>query len=88
MRAFIIVGIILLIVLTLGFTAGGSSTSQPVNSIPNLLIEKALPAGVNPAVITGSEQSTETNSIFSWSTIISLSVAVIGIVAFRRNTYY
>jgi hypothetical protein len=87
MKKIFIMSIVVAAILFFSFTAGGFEASQSTSSMPKLAIEKALPSGLKPNVPTRGEQSAQDNSIFSWTTMISLSVAVMGIVAFRRNTY-
>jgi hypothetical protein len=87
MKKILITSIVVAAILFFSFTAGGFEASQSTSSMPKLAIEKALPSGLNPNVLTIGEQSAQGKSIFSWSTIIYLSVAVMGIVSFRRNIY-
>ena len=77
----------ILVLLSFGFNAGGLWDSKTPGPVPKLKIEKAVPAKVAPDALTNNEKAVQDNSIFSWPTIITLSVAVIGIVTFRRNTY-
>ena len=81
------ISIILAVVLAFGYIASESRFFQVSDSVPKLTIQEAVPAGVSPKAITDNQDAVRDSSIFSWSTIVTLSVAVIGIVAFRRNTY-
>lgn len=75
----IIIGAIFAIFLTCGFAVAGFWKHQSADSIPFL---------VNPDIIAIGETPSQDSSIYSSSRIISLSLVVIGIVAFRRNTQY
>jgi hypothetical protein len=90
MKTIFAIGIIITTILTLGFTASESSKYQAPDSTARLTVEvqNALPSEANTATIPQNGQHAQDgNSIFSWWTMVSLSMAVVGIVAFRRNTY-
>lgn len=82
----ITIAIIVTICLAMGFAAGEFEKYKSTGPAPNLTIEKAFTLDVNPDAIKLGEKSVQDNSIFSWSTILLLSAAVIGIIVFRRNT--
>jgi hypothetical protein len=83
-----IIGMVAVIVLTIHFAAGGLIGFQGKKSPQILTIEKVMPPPVAiQGTINPGEQLNGGKSIFSKATIISLIVAVMGIVAFRRNTF-
>ena len=82
-----LIGMVIIIVLTIHFAAGGLVGSQSKKSAQGIAIEKIAASGNLQDTIKASEQISPARSIYSKSTIISLIVAVMGIVAFRRNTY-
>lgn len=75
------------IILLIHLTAGGLVGFQSPGSAQNLDIEKIIPSEIIQNTLASGEQFEQNRSIFSTTTIISLIVAVMGIVAFRRNTY-
>ena len=90
MKTIFAIATFITIVLTLGYTSSESSKYQATDATTKLTaqIQKALPTDGNPAALPQVEQyAQDGNSIFSWGTFVSLSLAIIGIVAFRRNTY-
>ena len=66
---------------------GGLGQNQPASSMATLSIEKALTTDANSNTVALSGKSTQDDGIFSWYTIISLGLGVIGIAIFRRNTF-
>ena len=87
MKTRYLIGIFVVIIITMHFVAAGMAGSQSQVVTENLVIEKAIPAQALQNTLTSGDQFEQDGSIFSKSTIIYLLVAVIGIVAFRRNTY-
>jgi hypothetical protein len=88
MKTRYLIGIFLfIIVITMHFVAAGMAGSQSQLVTENLVIKKAIPSQALQNTLTSGDQLEPDGSIFSRSTIIYLIVAVIGIVAFRRNTY-
>lgn len=87
MKTRYIVGIFVVMLLTMYFVAAGTAGSKSQMVTENIVIEKANPTQTLKNTLTSGDQFEQDGSIFSKSTIIYLLVAVIGIVAFRRNTY-
>jgi hypothetical protein len=95
MKPFSVIVIIIAITLTVGFSSGGLAKSQTIDKLCILTVTGTIPSGtdaqtatqVNTQVALEQKQVAMDNSIFSWPNIILLGVAVIGIVAFRRNSY-
>jgi hypothetical protein len=86
MKRFSIIGIFVVVVITFGFTSGGTTKYRAIDTMTVPTIAKTLPSGADTHSAAQHEQAIQGNSIFSWSTVTLLSIAVIGIVAFRRNT--
>lgn len=80
-------GIIIVALLALHIAAGGLAGSQSQESEQNIIIQKTISSLEMQTSLAPVVQSEEGRSIFSKTTIISLLMAVMGIVAFRRNTY-
>ena len=83
----IIVGIAMAVCLTIGITICGSGEFSSSGSMAGVTVEKAFAAQIAPDAPVLFKQSAQDGSIFSWTTILYLTSVVIGIVAFRRNTY-
>jgi predicted small secreted protein len=86
-KTIIIIGIAMAVCFTMGFTMSGFGKDQSSGSMQGMTVEKAFASEAISNPIAIGEELAQGNSIFSWSTILYLSTAVIGIVAFRRNTY-
>jgi hypothetical protein len=84
----IVIGIIAVIFLAYGLATGGFWEAFPFGSIPDATIEKVLASEEDPGTAVRDENPAKDDSIFAWPTIISLNLAIIGIIAFRRNTYH
>ena len=80
-------GIATIIVLMIHFTASGLVGFDGNGTGQTQLIKNTLPADTIQKTVNFGEQHSQDRSIFSKVTIISLILAVIGIIAFRRNTY-
>lgn len=87
MKARHLISILFIIIISMHFVATGLAGSQSQEVTENFIIEKAVPSIAFQNTLKSDDHREETRSIFSRTTIISLIVAVIGIVAFRRNTY-
>ena len=83
----IMVGIAMAACLTIGFAICGSGDFFSSDSIAGVTVEKAIVAQSAPDAPVLSKQPAQDGSIYSWTTILYLTSVVIGIVAFRRNTY-
>ncbi len=84
----LIVGSIIVLFFAYGLAAGEFKEAPPSSSTIEIAsIEKTHTTEDDPATVTRYENPAQGNSIFSWSTIISLNLVIIGIIAFRRNTY-
>ena len=81
------IGIVVIIILSMYFVAAGMAGSQSQVDTKNPIIEKAISSKAIQHSLKSDDQFEPDRSIFSKTTMISLIVAVIGIVAFRRNTY-
>jgi hypothetical protein len=81
------IGMVFVVTLSIHLVADGLAGSQRQEFAQNILIEKSIPPGAIPAPLDSPQQPVKDRTIFSKTTIISLFVAVIGIVAFRRNSY-
>ncbi len=66
-------------------TTDGFGKHQHISLIPEPTIEKALASEADADTITLGVKSALDDSIFSWPTIIILSLGVISITVFRRN---
>jgi len=80
-------GVLIVVVLMVHFSAGGLIGFQSKVPTKNLTIEKVISPQAIQNTLTPGEQFNQNKSIFSKTTIITLVVAVMGIVAFRRNHY-
>jgi hypothetical protein len=83
----IIIGIAMAACFAIGFSTGGLGTYPSFDLMPRMTVEKAFASESIPNSMALDNQSAQDASIFSWTTIFYLSVAVIGNVAFRRNTF-
>ena len=81
----VIIGISTVLCLTMGFAICGSGKYLSTGSMPGMTVEKAFASEVNPGPPTSGEKYTPDKDLFSWQTFFYFSVAVFGIVAFRRN---
>ena len=87
MHHWIYVFVVTLVMIT---ATGGLVGLKSEGSAQNLTVENEIPSVATPDALNTVEQYNQDDqgrSIFSKTTIISLLVAVMGIVAFRRNTY-
>ena len=87
MKTIRIIKTIIVIAIALFFVGNGIIGFQSVGHAQKLTIEKAIPASVMQYTLEPVHQFQQNKSIFSTTTLISLIVAIIGIVAFRRKTY-
>lgn len=76
----------IIITLMIHFTASGLVGFNGNATTQTHLITSTLSADTIHKTVISGEQHFEDESIFSKATIISLVLAVIGLVAFRRNT--
>ena len=88
MKTLYLIGLVVAVVLAVGFLSGGMATSQTLETSNGLNATKTMPSNGEVQATIKPNQVIPDDSIFSWPIIVSLGVAVIGIVAFRRNTYY
>jgi hypothetical protein len=86
MKIYHIIGMAVVLMLSIHFVTVGSAGSHQQEFTQNIIIEKTVPSGAKPASRNPSHIIDEDKTIFSKTTIISLIVAVIGIVAFRMNS--
>ena len=82
-----VIGIVVIIIITTHFVAAGLAGSQSQVAEQNHIIEKVISSDEIQNTLGSEDQFEQDKSIFSKTNILSLIVAVIGIVAFRRNTY-
>lgn len=87
MKIRYLIGIAVIIILTIHLVAAGLAGSQSQAVTENSVIEKAIPSQAVQHSLKTDDQHKQDRSIFSKTTFFSLVVALIGIVAFRRNTY-
>ena len=80
-------GIMIIFTITVYFVAAGFAGSQSQVVADKSIIEKSIPSLAIQQTFKSGDEFERDRSIFSKTTLISLLVAVIGIVAFRRNTY-
>lgn len=73
--------------LILGFIIVDFGDSPSTGSMPDQTMETTYAPEVNSNTFSLSVGSDQGDSIFSSSSIMSLFLVVIGIVAFRRNSY-
>jgi hypothetical protein len=83
----VFIGIAAAICITMGFTVCGSGNSPSSGYIPGMVVERIFSSENTPETPALQKQPARDGSIFSWTTILSLSMGVIGVVAIRRNTY-
>jgi hypothetical protein len=83
----IIMGTIAAIVLTIGFTMVDFLENPSTGSMPNLTIEKTYTQEANSNTTMLGVDADHGDSIFSSSSFLSLCLVVLGIVAFRQNSY-
>jgi hypothetical protein len=89
MKTFSLIGLTIVIILSVGISSGGLATSQTLDTSNNILnVTKAVTQTGEAQAPLQQNQAIPDDPIFSWPIVISLGVAVIGIVAFRRNTYF
>ena len=77
---------IVVIALAIYFAGSGLIGFRSVGHAQKLTIEKAIPSDVMQYSLEPANHLRHDRSIYSAATIISLVVAIIGIVAFRRKT--
>lgn len=82
-----IIGTMAAIVLTIGFTMVDFWENPSTGSIPNLTIEKTYAPEANSNTTALGVDADHGDSIFSPSSFLSLCLVVLGIVAFRQNSY-
>lgn len=82
-----LLGTFVILIITIYFVAAGIAGAQNQVSAENITIDKAIPSISIQQTLNPGDQFEQDRSIFSKTTLISLLVAVIGIVAFRRNNY-
>jgi hypothetical protein len=80
------IGMAIVITLMIHFTAGGLVGFDGKATTQTHLINNTISADAIHKTVISGEPHIEDKSIFSKATIISLVLAVIGLVAFRRNT--
>jgi hypothetical protein len=78
---------IVIISFTVLFVIVGLAGSQSQTDTENIIIEKVIPSKAIEHSLKSGDQFKPDKSIYSKNTIISLIVAIFGIIAFRRNTY-
>jgi hypothetical protein len=81
-----IIRMAIIIAVTIHFTASGLVGFNGNGTVRTHMIENTLTADTIHNTVNPGEQHIEDKSIFSKATFISLILAVIGLVAFRRNT--
>lgn len=81
------ISVTIFIVFMLHFAASGLIGSQGPQTPDVLSIEKTISSVTIQTPLQPGDKFKQDESIFSKTTIISLIMAVMGIVAFRRNTY-
>ena len=87
MKRRLIIEIVVLIVLASPFVASGLIGSESKQHTQKPCIENTIPSSPTQDIVKPGEQLIQEKSIYSKTTIILLIVAVIGIVAFRRNSF-
>lgn len=83
----IMLGTIVTIFLILNFSMADFMEIPPTGSMPNPAIEKTDTPQADSITSAPDAEAVQNDSIFSASPIISLCLVVIGIVAFRQNSY-
>jgi hypothetical protein len=85
----VIIGIAMAVCFNMGFGFSGAGNHPTTGSMPGISIEKAFAAdsAIAPNTLKLHKQPAPEASIFSWTMILYLSVAVIIIISIRRNTY-
>jgi diacylglycerol kinase len=73
---------------TMGFTRFGSEKNASSGLMTGITVEKAFASEIIPNTLVLHKQPTKDAPIFSWMIILYLSITVLGIVAFRRKTYF
>lgn len=81
-----LIGMAILITLMIHFTASGLVGFNGKGTTQTQLMKNTLTVDAINKTVKSGEQHIEDKSIFSKATFISLVLAVIGLVAFRRNT--
>jgi hypothetical protein len=84
----IVIGSIFVMFVVFGFAAGQFRENLPADPATDLTIEKITASEKNPQTTALDDKLAKNDSIFSWSTIISLNLALIAIVTFRHKTYF
>ena len=87
MKTLSLIGLIVAIVLAVALSSGGLATSQTLDTLHELNLTNKIPTSGEAQVTLKTTQVIQDDAIFSWPTVVFLGVAVIGIVAFRRNTF-
>jgi hypothetical protein len=82
-----IIGIAIIILLGIHFSASGLVGFNGKGTAQTHLVKNTLQADAIQKTVETAKPHNPDKSIFSIITIISLVLAVIGLVAFRRNTY-
>lgn len=83
----VIIGIAMAVCFNMGFAICGAGNYTTTGSMPAIAFEKAFAADSAPNTLTLHKQPAPEASIFSWTMVLYLSVAVIIIISIRRNTY-
>ncbi len=83
----IIIGIIVAICLTLGFSTGGLGKLKSTGSALITTIDTASASEINPKAIEPGGEFLQNGSIYPWKAIIFFTATVIGIIVFRQNTF-
>jgi hypothetical protein len=81
------IGIVVTTIITVYFVAAGLAGSQSQVVEQNHIIEKAISSDAIQNALGSEDQFEPDKSIFPKTNFLSLIFAIIGIVAFRRNTY-
>ena len=85
--AKVLIGITIVLSIVMGFTMGGFGKYQSSSSIHSLTVEKAFVSNANPNSSGVDKEPGQGNPVFSWPISLYLIATVVGIVAFRRNTF-
>ena len=87
MKTIRLIQTIVVITLAIYFVGSGIVGLQSVGYAQKLTVEKIISPDVMHYILKPVNQFQQNKSIFSTTTIISLVVVIISIVAFRRKTY-
>ena len=81
-----IIGIATVLCLIMGFAVCGPEKYPSPGSMPGVSVAKAFVSQNAAGAPMLYQQPDQDASIFSWTSMVFLSAAVIGVVSFRRNT--